>query len=73
MRIVLVAFGMCLLALSIQPAFGRPMIESTNPGKPMVYALVAAVGERFSFVHEVMHVGSHLEPYRRSYVDLSDQ
>src|SRR5664279_4150855 len=72
MRIVSVAFGMCLLALPIQPAFGQPVTESTNPGKPKVYALVAAVGERFSFVHEVRHVDSHLEPYRRSYVDLSD-
>ena len=72
MRIVSVAMGVALLALAMQQAFGQPTAESASLAKPKVYALVAAVGERFSFVHEVRHVDSHLEPYRRSYVDLSD-
>lgn len=62
----------CLVSLAVGQAYGETPVDSVAPNKPKVYALVAAVGERFSFVYEVRHVDSHLEPYRRSYVDLSD-
>ncbi len=39
---------------------------------PTVYALVAAVGAQFTAVHEVVHVGSHLSPYRRDFLEAPD-
>ena len=60
----------CLMSLAVGQAYGDAPVDSVSPTKPRVYALVAAVGERFSFVYEVKHVGSRLEPYRRSVVNV---
>jgi hypothetical protein len=58
------------MSLAVGQAHGDAPVDSVNPTKPKVYALVAAVGERFSFVYEVRHVDSRLEPYRRSSVNV---
>jgi hypothetical protein len=36
-----------------------------EPDAPRTFALVSAVGDRFTVVHEVQSTGSHLPPYRR--------
>ncbi len=46
--------------------------ETPVPAKPTTYALVAAVGSQFTSVHEVLHVGSHLSPYRRDFLEAPD-
>ena len=46
------------------PAYGQATTEPADPVKPRIYALVAAVGEQFSFVSEVQSIGSHLSPYK---------
>jgi len=52
------------------PAYGQAATEPADPVKPRVYALVAAVGEQFSFVSEVQSTGSHLSPYRRKTIEV---
>lgn len=54
--------------LATGQAHGQSAVDPVQPTKHNVYALVAAVGERFSFVYEVLNTGSHLDPYRRSSV-----
>jgi hypothetical protein len=36
-----------------------------QPAKPKTYALVAAIGEKFTVVKEVSRTGTHLSPYER--------
>jgi hypothetical protein len=72
MRKIISVTGFCLMNLLATQAHSQAATETAKPVKPRVYALVAAVGAQFSFVHEVKSVGSHLPPYRRSTVDAPD-
>jgi hypothetical protein len=63
-RSIVPAIGFCLVNLAAGPAYGQAATEPANSAKPRVYALIAAVGEQFSFVSEVPSTGSHLSPYR---------
>lgn len=63
------------MALPCKPGFFAAVIMAAGsiahadpaPHQPArVYALVAAVGNRFSVVHEEQSVGSHISPYRRA-------
>ena len=45
MRRVVVAIGFCLANLVMAQAYGQAAAASISPVKPMVYGLVAAVGE----------------------------
>jgi hypothetical protein len=58
--------GFCLLNMVAGWASAQPTLEPGKPVRPKVYALVAAVGAQFSFVHEVQSTGTHLSPYRRT-------
>jgi hypothetical protein len=40
--------------------------------KPMVYALVSAVGDQFSYVRQRQQVGTNLEPYGRTLMKVPD-
>ena len=64
--------GFCLLNLVAGWASGQPTMEPGTPVRPRVYALVAAVGEEFSVVHEVQSTGTHLSPYRRTTNNVPD-
>lgn len=70
-RIVLV-LGFCLVDLLSSLACGQTATELADSTKPKVYALIGAVGAQFNVVHSVPSVGSHLNPYRRSSVELPD-
>ena len=70
MRSIVAAIGFCLINVATGPAYGQAATEPAEPVKPRVYALVAAVGEQFSFVSEVQSTGSHLSPYRRRTVEV---
>ena len=72
MRTVVVATGFCLVNLVMAQAYGQAAAESIAPVKPMVYGLVAAVGEEFSVVSAKPSIGSHLSPYRRSTIEVPD-
>lgn len=65
MRAIALGIGFSLVSLTIGQAYGQDALESNQPGKPKVYALIAAVGEQFTIVSEVLTTGSHLSPYRR--------
>jgi hypothetical protein len=69
-RSIVSAIGFCLINVATSPAYGQAATEPANSIKPRVYALVAAVGEQFSFVSEVESIGSHLSPYRRRTVEV---
>jgi hypothetical protein len=43
---------------------------AANVPKPKTYALVAAVGDQFTFVRQKMGTGSHLEPFYRKVVKV---
>ena len=62
--------GFCLLNVAAGWASGQPTTKPDEPVRPKVYALVAAVGEEFSIVHEVQSTGTHLSPYRRTRNDV---
>jgi hypothetical protein len=62
-RFIVPAIGFCLINVATGPAYGQAATEAANSVKPRVYALIAAVGEQFSFVSEVQSTGSHLSPY----------
>ena len=70
MRSIVAAIGFCLINLATGPTYGQAATEPANAVKPKVYALVAAVGEQFSFVSEVQSTGSHLSPYRRRTIEV---
>lgn len=40
--------------------------------KGLTYAMISAVGESFSIVRQKQQVGSHLEPYRRTVIEMPD-
>jgi len=65
-RAIAFLIGFCLLNTVAGSASGQPTIDAGEPVQPKVYALVAAVGEEFSVVHEVQSTGTHLSPYRRT-------
>lgn len=70
MRIVLLAtlIGMAAIAVRVQAqAADTPAADDRAKAAkpPRVYALVAAMGDQFSFVTEVSRTGTHLSPYRR--------
>jgi hypothetical protein len=71
-RSIVAAIGFCLINLATGPAYGQAVTEPANAIKPRVYALVAAVGEQFSFVSEVPSIGSRLSPYRRRTVEVAN-
>jgi hypothetical protein len=58
-----VFWALCTLAGA---ACGKDPGAPVDAPRPQVYALIAAVGEDFTFVHEVQTTGSHLSPYRRT-------
>ena len=70
MRYIVHAIGFGLINVAAGLAHGQAATEPANSIKPRVYALVAAVGEQFSFVSEVESIGSHLSPYRRRTVEV---
>jgi hypothetical protein len=66
MRTIALAAGCLLAGLMMGRACADAASESSKPGEPRVYALIAAVGEEFTVVSDVMTTGSHLSNYRRS-------
>ena len=66
MRAAVSILGFCLINLAAAGADAQP------EAKPRTYALLAAMGGQFTFVHQVLHVGSHLSPYRRNAVDAPE-
>ncbi|HKE38911.1 MAG TPA: hypothetical protein VKG21_03650 [Casimicrobiaceae bacterium] len=50
-------------------AYGQQSVEPVRPAAPRVYALIAAVGTQFTFVHEEPTTGTHLSPHRRRTTD----
>src|ERR1700737_1966808 len=72
MRTVVVAIGFCLVNLAMAQAYGQAAAESITPVRPMVYGLVAAVGEEFSVVSAKPSIGSHLSPYKRNTIEVPD-
>lgn len=48
------------------------LAQAQAPQEPRAFALVAAMGNLFSAVHEVPTVGSHLPPYRRRTLEVQD-
>ncbi len=68
MRAVLSILGLCLINL----AAGGAHADAQAEAKPKTYALLAAMGGQFTFVYQVLHVGSHLSPYRRNAVDAPE-
>lgn len=71
MRIIVSAIGFCLLTLMPGHAHGQATSQTVNAAKPKVYALVAAIGEKFSIVYAVPRTG-YLEPYRRSTIQVTN-
>ncbi len=63
MRAIVWTIGFLLVNLTAGQAYGQAAPESTE--QPRVYALIAAVGEEFTVVSDVMSTGSHLSNYRR--------
>jgi hypothetical protein len=59
---------LCLINL----AAGGANADAQPEARPKTYALLAAMGGQFTFVHQVLHVGSHLSPYRRNAVDAPE-
>jgi hypothetical protein len=56
-------------------AFGQETAQPADQpaSKPRVYALLAALGDRFNVVTEVSRTGTHLSPYaRRAYQAADD-
>src|SRR5262245_21242557 len=66
-RTHIVAAGVSLLSAAAwaQKPAADEAPQPTQPAKPRVYALVAAMGEQFSVVTEVSRTGTHLAPYQR--------
>jgi hypothetical protein len=48
------------------------LARAEAPQEPQTYALVAAMGNLFSSVHEVESTGSHLPPFRKRTYDVKD-
>jgi hypothetical protein len=65
MRTMALAAGCLLACLMAGQAYAEGASESVKRGEPRVYALIAAVGEEFTVVSDVMVTGSHLPNYRR--------
>ena len=72
LRPLVLVLGFCLIDLVTGLACGQAAAESADAIKPKVYAPIGAVGAQFNVVHSVPSVGSHLNPYRRSSVELPD-
>jgi hypothetical protein len=51
-------------------AHGQAAADASVAAKPSLYALVAAVGDRFTQVTEVQSTGTHLSPFRYSRSDV---
>jgi hypothetical protein len=64
MRHIVHATVVLIVSLSSGLAHGEDAIESTTPAKPRIYALVAAVGDQFTYATEVQSTGTHLNPVR---------
>ena len=65
MRSAIAAIGMCFGCVAAGSALAQAAGDTTPPGRPRVYALIAAIGEQLTTVSETAHTGSHLSPYRR--------
>lgn len=65
MRTMRLAAACLLASLMTGQASADGVSESTKPVEPRVYALIAAIGEEFTVVSDVMSTGSHLSNYRR--------
>jgi hypothetical protein len=72
MRTIALLMGFLLVDLTVGPAHGQDVSESTKSDKPRVYALIAAVGEQFTVVSDVQTTGSHLSPYRRHTTEVQN-
>jgi len=72
MRSFASAIGFCLINLLAGYAHCQTAPETVNAVKPRVYALVSALGEKFSIVVAVPRTGSHLEPYRRTTTQVTN-
>ena len=68
MRAVLPILGLCLISL----AAGGAHADVQPEAKPKTYALLAAVGGQFSFVHGQQQIGSHLSRFRHSSIAVPD-
>jgi len=66
MRSVATPLVFCLAYLLTGLSYGQAAAEPSDSGKPKIFALVAAFGDRLGFVTEVQSTGSHLAPYKRA-------
>jgi hypothetical protein len=66
MRSVATLLVFCLAYLLTGLSYGQAAAEPSDSGKPKIFALVAAFGDRLGFVTEVQSTGSHLAPYKRA-------
>jgi hypothetical protein len=67
-RCALLSAGLLLAAC----ALAADAVPEKPAEKPLVYALVSAVGDQFSYVRQRQQAGSHLEPYRRIVMKVPD-
>jgi len=71
MRTFAAATMLCLTNLIAGQAASQTVDEQVEV-KPRVYALLAAIGDQFSVIAEVVRTGSHLSPYERRTNQLPD-
>ena len=65
MRLKRAALAIAFAHLFSTLTYGQQQVEPVRPAAPRVYALIAAVGTQFTFVHEEQTTGTHLSPHRR--------
>lgn len=69
MKLTSLLLALCIATLAhAQPASKAPPAAE----KPKVYALVAAMGNKFTFVHEVKSTGTNLAPFKRDSVEVGN-
>ena len=75
MRKIIAAAGFSLATMMAALAYRQTAAEPPKadaPPKPMVYMLIAAVGEQFTAMIEIPRTGSNLPPYRRVSIKVRD-
>ena len=68
-RLFLALAALLPFASALAATSGAPEKASE---RPMVYALVSAVGDQFSYVRQRQQVGTNLEPYSRTVMKVAD-
>jgi hypothetical protein len=64
-------FGVLLTFVSVWAGAQAPGTD-VPPAKPRTYALVAAIGDKFTYVRQKQGTGSHLDPITRQQVNVMD-